>query len=226
MGLTMIQFRTEVYHQQFAPLERVRRGVRIAREVLGEASVRVRWEDDLEITEDISKLDDDKRMEFFKNALAKRPERLVGRATDKLAKLFPLRSYKDFSEQNCRNALLGARHVHIDGAGHVFAGTCVGIIIGRLGSSRSESLAEMWRNFDYREHPIVSVLVESGPVGLLKLAIEQGYKVRSGYADKCHLCYDLRRYLARKPVYKESLGPAVCYGSCETAENNVTNLTA
>ncbi len=219
-GLTTLQFSTDAYHQEFIPLEQVKLGVKVAAEVLGQDNVRVRWQEDLQNGTGWGLLSPD---EIIRNALNKRPERLLGRGADKLAGLFPLRCYKDFTDENCRSSLLGSRHVHIDGMGNVFPGTCVGIILGRL-NDNPDSLAELWRRFDYRQHPVVSTLAEKGPVGLLKEAQNIGYRTAEGYASKCHLCYEVRSFLRKNDRYKKYLGPSVCYGECERDGEKQKNI--
>ena len=213
IGLTRLQVSTDVYHQEYIPLERVERVVRIAHEVLGETGIQVRWRDFPAEPVLVANMSGSQREAAFSAALAKRRERLLGRAADELVNLFPLRSYKKNAEyNNCYKALLGARHVHIDGSGNIFCGTCIGIVAGRIDLKKRVSLTEIWRGFDYRENPIFSVLAEQGPVGLLEQAVKLGYQVRAGYADKCHLCYDIRRFLFTKGVHREILTPGVCYG--------------
>jgi hypothetical protein len=141
---------------------------------------------------------------------------MLGRAAAELSSLVISRNYEDFADVGCSRSLIGSRHVHIDGAGHVFPGTCVGIVVGNLQTGAYGSIVEMWRHFDYREHPIISVLVEKGPVGLLGVSKALGYKERSGYASGCHLCYEIRRFLYGTGCYGAYLGPGVCYGERET----------
>jgi len=157
----------------------------------------------------------------FLGAMGQRPERLLGRAAEKLSNLLPAKVYDDFAGQNCKKNLLGAQHVHIDGSGNVFSGTCIGIITGTVEVGQEGGLDKLWQGFDYREHPIISVLVEQGPVGLIKSAIEVGYQPKRGYAGKCHLCYEIRRFLFEKKCYNGFIGPSVCYGLGPAADNPV-----
>ena len=219
-GLTKLQVSTDVYHQEYIPLERVERAVRIAREVLGETGIQVRWRDFLAEPVLVASMSGSQRAAAFSAALAKRRERLLGRAAEELVNLFPLRNYENFAEDNCYKALLGAHHVHIDGKGNVFCGTCLGIVAGLADLKKGASLAEIWQRFDYRENPIFSVLAEYGPVGLLEQALKLGYRARVGYAGKCHLCYDIRRFLFIKGAYREILTPGVCYGENDKKQVN------
>ena len=154
------------------------------------------------------------RRRAFAGELKKRPERLIGRAAEQLADLFPSRNHSEFAELNCSRTLLGAQHVHIDGAGNVFSGTCNGIVIRKVDTNAQNSLESLWKRCDYRNHPIFSILIDKGPVGLLQLAEPLGYKSLKGYATKCHLCYDVRKFLHMKRKFPQYLAPAVCYGNC------------
>jgi len=212
LGLTKLQISTDVYHQEYVPLERVQLAVKVAQEVLGSNGLQIRWRDFLAKPVLVGPMTPQDRAVSFRAALNQRGERLLGRAAQELVSLFPLRNYDDFAEYNCKRNLLGARHVHIDGAGNVFSGTCIGIITGNLPCGEQQSLDELWRSFDYREHPIISVLVEQGPVGLLKRAEQSGYRPGRGYASKCHFCYEIRRFFYQHNQFGRYLGPGLCYG--------------
>jgi hypothetical protein len=211
LGLTKLQVSTDIYHQRYVPFERVRLAITIATEILGEQAVRIRWRDFYEnpiLTDDF---EDYKRHEAIANELKKRPERLLGRAVEKLITHFPSRNYDEFAENNCIRAIFGARHVHIDGEANIFPGTCVGIKLGNLRAGGGRGLDEVWRMWDYHEHPILAPLVEHGPVGLVDVARSMGYRPMAGYASKCHLCYDVRKFLHYSGQYTQWLGPETCY---------------
>ena len=42
-----------------------------------------------------------------------------------------------------------------------------------------------------------------------ELAVEKGFRPRSGYAQKCHLCWEVRKFL--RPLLPDALGPAEIY---------------
>ena len=215
LGVRKVQISTDIYHQEYVPIERVRLAARIGAEVLGPDGIQVRWRDFLENPVNLAELAGPQRRSAMAAALAHRSERLLGRAANELANLFELKHLDDFVEMNCRPNLLGARHVHVDGAGNVFIGTCIGIIAANIKESRM-SLDQIWRKFDPREHPIIAVLIEHGPAGLLEPAKEFGYQpLENGYASKCHLCYELRRFLYKNKAFGSALGPRQCYGLCE-----------
>jgi hypothetical protein len=218
LGLTMLQISTDIYHQMYIPFERVRIAVEVATEVLGKGSVRIRWQDFYENPILASELEGDRRWAAIDGELKKRPERLLGRAAETLMSHFPSRNYKDFADKNCIRAILSARHVHIDGLGNVFTGTCVGIRLGNLRGDAARPLDELWRTWDYREHPILATLIDQGPAGLVELARPIGYEPKPGYAGKCHICYDVRKFLHRTGRFAQWLGPGICYGASSAAD--------
>ncbi|MBC7093691.1 radical SAM protein [Candidatus Bipolaricaulota bacterium] len=94
--------------------------------------------------------------------------------------------------------------VDVDTEGYV--NLCPGLAIGKIGD---RSLREVVGNYDWEAHPVVRVLADLGPVGLAMQAVARGYRPRSRYASRCHLCYDVRKFL--RPAFPEYLGPANCY---------------
>ncbi len=221
LGLTLLQISTDIYHQEYIPIERVQLCYRIACEILGHDRVRLRWHEFYENPVLLKDLEPDIREELLRDELTKRPERMVGRAGDCLARLaraddeipaIKLISYQDLTDFSC-TAILGAGHVHIDAAGRVFSGTCAGIILCTVDSTDDNNLFEQWKRFDPERHPIWSVLLHEGPAGLARIASEYGFEPETQYAGKCHLCFEVRKYLYNKGLFLEWLGPALCYGS-------------
>lgn len=213
LGMQKLVVSTDVFHQEFVPFDRVRRCVELARAVLGPGRVQVRWWDFYNSPIDIRRLRPADRAAAYRAALARHRDRLTGRAADVLAPLLPGRPAAAFAGENCAAALLGSRHVHIDPAGHIFPGTCIGIILGRAGP---RSVAQLWHALgaDWRSNPILTALVTGGSVALLDLARQHGYQERpDGYADKCHLCSDARAYLAARGLWPEFVGPPGVYAS-------------
>jgi hypothetical protein len=72
-------------------------------------------------------------------------------------------------------------------------------------------LEEIWRRFDPANDEFFNVLFDVGPFGLLEEAEKQGYKREKAYADKCHLCMSIRRFLFDRGLRKSTIGPAECY---------------
>ena len=66
-GMGSLAISADPYHQQFVPIERRRRLAALARKLLGEDRVRVRWEDWLSNGRDTSDMSEDQRPACFKN---------------------------------------------------------------------------------------------------------------------------------------------------------------
>lgn len=104
--------------------------------------------------------------------------------------------------------------VEVDLWGYVMF--CPGLALGRLGL---QSLAEMVGQYDCEGHPLAGVLArEKGPQGLAARAAAWGYRAPEGISSRCHLCYDVRRFL--RPRFADLLGPPNCYG----VEEGLTGL--
>ena len=84
---------------------------------------------------------------------------------------------------------------------------CPGLSLGRVGE---QSLSRLLQRYDDDGNVLWQSLRKEGAHGLLDLAIDRGYQARSGYADTCHLCYDVRKYL--QPYFQAFISPQNCYG--------------
>ncbi|MBI9018236.1 MAG: hypothetical protein JEZ07_13350 [Phycisphaerae bacterium] len=209
LGVKKLHISTDIYHQEFIPIENVQLLVNIGREILGEDGLQIRWLDYFENPVSTKNMSAEQRLEVFKENYFLRKERLLGRAVAELPAVLELKGIEELSKYNCRRSIFGAKHIHIDGAGNVFSGTCVGIKIGTI--SQSAGLYDLWCNYNPEKHPIFSILAKKGPVGLLDI-LKNTELENKKYADKCHLCYEIRRYLYENAMFIEHIGPGICYG--------------
>ena len=195
-GMETLGISADPYHQQFVAIERCRLLARVAADVLGQDRVQVRWRDWLQEGCDTSDLSPPARRTLFAKYASRGRERLCGRAAELVACDLPHKAPEEFADKPCRNSLLRGRHVHVAPGGLVMPGTCAGILLGRIGPDCSAS--RLWQSLtdDLQSRPILAALAEHGPVGLLDRAKAQGFAPRPGYAGKCHLCWDIRRFLA------------------------------
>jgi hypothetical protein len=70
---------------------------------------------------------------------------------------------------------------------------------------RQESVERIIGNFDARRHPIIGTLLTHGPFGLVEEAQQLGFVLQPDYADRCHLCQEVREVLRSKyPQYLAS----------------------
>jgi MoaA/NifB/PqqE/SkfB family radical SAM enzyme len=226
LGMNRLKISCDPFHQEYVDIELVRRLAQIAKELLGEARVLVRWEKYLvkpqeKLTAEHAKLLAESRFggaeaaekEFQKGkgyieALKDYPCRFTGRAGGQIAELFAKDTVGQISKLNCRDAFLGAKGVHIDPFGNVFSGTCSGIIVGNVTKT---NLNEIWQNWQPDNDKVIKRLFQAGPAGLLDEAVRDGYKPFERYAGKCHLCTNIRQFFFGKGLYKSTIGPAECY---------------
>ena len=94
--------------------------------------------------------------------------------------------------------------IEIDSEGNVTL--CPGICIG---NTNIQSLTKIIQNYNVESHPVLSFIWKEGPIGLLKIANEQGFQQNQLYVNECHLCYELRKFL--RSIYPYSLAPKECY---------------
>jgi hypothetical protein len=209
-GMQKLVIACDPYHQQFVPLARCRLAARAGEEVLGADRVQVRWRDWLRRGRDTSALDAAARADVFAGYARGGRDRWSGRAARQLAGRMQLKPVREVDDKPCAGALLRSRHVHVDCDGVVMPGTCSGIVLGQAGS---EAIRDIWRrlNADHAQRTVVGTLAATGPKGLLELAESEGYVQRGGYAGKCHLCWDVRSFLAGRGLCREELGPAWLY---------------
>jgi hypothetical protein len=167
--------------------------------------------------------------QVFAEYVKKGRERLNGRAADMLAKYLPLKKIVYFADnqltKSCYTPLLRSRHVHVDPGGLVMPGTCSGIILGLVRQQTAIlDMKNIWRRLyeDFSvtalgapdgdsQRPIVSMLTLAGPCGLLDEARRLGFRPAVGYASKCHLCWELRRFFVRLGIHSDELGPRWLY---------------
>lgn len=124
-----------------------------------------------------------------------------GRAAELLAPEMPTRPPESFTK--CPHESLGTPgRIHLDCYG--FLHLCQGITLGR------ESIADAIAGFDPRRHPVVRLLLESGPYALARFAVTQGFELAPGYVDACHLCYRAREFL--RGEFPDVLAPDEMYG--------------
>lgn len=208
-GVETLLVSCDAFHQEFVPIERVRRLVRIGREVLGERSVRVSVPEFLRDPIDVAALDEERKLEIFRDALERGAWRMVGRAARRLAPLAERRQLEAFAGARCARKLLGKRSIHVDPHGNVFPSVCAGIV---LGNARQRPLPGILADFDLSEHPLLRTLVETGPVALMQEAIARGCEpAAGGYASKCHVCFEARRFFHERGLYPAEVGPEEIY---------------
>ena len=209
-GLDRLKISWDVFHEEFIKIDKVDQFIQVARDVLGDHRVLVRWEKHLAQPTGIQKAGEDEKKKILLEALELDSCRFTGRAAESLAPLVAQHSVEDFRDRDCKKALLGSKGVHIDPYGNVFNGQCSGLIVGNV--SRTP-LDMIWKKFEPDRAFFFEVLYNKGPWGLLDLARYRGYRPLDKYASKCHLCTDIRRFFFDKGTYSTIINPHDCYGS-------------
>jgi len=209
LGIVELLVSCDVFHQEFVPIERVQRAVKIGREVLGEKGVRVRFQEFLDDPIDVMKLTEEEKLDAFRDELKQRPERIVGRAAKALSRFVDRHPKETFANSGCEGPILKSRHIHIDPYGNIFPSGCSGLI---LSNAKKQRLSEIYETLDYNDRPVLKMLVEDGPVPLLEMAIQHGFEDSSEeYASKCHLCFNARVFLWEQGLYPDEIGPEEIY---------------
>ena len=196
------------FYLEYVPFERTERAIRIGQEVFGNNLVVYQIEyyrqfKKAEIKgtvsfEDYLKFEKDKgfigNVEFF----------IMGRAAytleGKFGQFFLRYDASYFFGQPCRPSFVRSWHNHFDNYGNYVPGYCGGI---SLGDCRDlDSLLK--KGIETEEYPILDFLIDENLEGLFRFSKDLGYQERQeGYFSKCHLCMDIRKYLAAGGEFKE-----------------------
>jgi len=63
-----------------------------------------------------------------------------------------------------------------------------------IGNAKEKPLSRIISEYDWRKFPLIKILVEEGPMGLLKFAEGTLYRFqKERYVNKCHLCTEIRK---------------------------------
>ena len=211
IGLTVLTFSADFFHQEFIPLEYVRYALKSAVDIgFEDIYVDSYFVDDIttenyfnQITKsNLEMLGELESVEFHKL-----PMSVEGRGTNLLEFV---RLKTDIPSGKCpvpfwiEGNLENPETIEIDYEGNVTL--CPGISIG---NTNIQSLTKIIKDYDVDKHHVLSIIVKEGPIGLLKIAKEKGFQINTQFANECHLCYELRKFL--QPIYPYSLAPKECY---------------
>ncbi|MFX1391597.1 MAG: radical SAM protein [Promethearchaeota archaeon] len=210
-GLTAITFSADFFHQQFISLEYVRNALSSAVAIgIGDIYVDSYFVDDIntynyfnQLTKNnLEILEEIQSVEFHKF-----PMSVEGRGTELIEYL---KLKEETPSGKCpvpfwiEGNLENPETIEIDSEGNVTL--CPGICIG---NTQIQHLTKIICNYDIDKHPILSIISKEGPIGLLEIAKERGFKQNQQFVNECHLCYELRKFLY--PYYSYSLAPKECY---------------
>ena len=208
LGMNKLKISCDPFHQEFVNIELVERLSETALQILGPGRVLVRWQKYLDNPVCFENLTEEQKLQIFISATRDYPCRLTGRAAEKIADALRAKTIEQIKQQNCKASFLGAKGVHIDPYGNVFSGTCSGITLGNV---TQKPLEKIWQDFSPDNDKVIGMLFNFGPAGLLEEAEGLGYKRKNLYADKCHLCFCLRKFFFDNGLHESNIGPADCY---------------
>jgi hypothetical protein len=117
----------------------------------------------------------------------------VGRATRELHRYFQHVSVDGpcTGDPILENALKDPTSITIEPSGE--AEICWGLAIG---NARKQPLSQILNEYDWQRNPIITTLVEEGPMKLVKTVEKDSYRFRkSQYISRCHLCIEVRKTL-------------------------------
>jgi len=205
-GLKGILISVNPFFLEFVPFERTERAIQFSQEMFGVNMVVYQIEyywrfKNLGIKGRVS-LDDFLKIEEGENFARNAEFFMTGRAAYKLnfPHIFPKYPPNYFFKDKCRPPFLRNWHNHFDNYGNFVPGYCGGISLGDC-RQLDQLLAE---GINPKEYPILNCLANNDFASLLSLAKDLGYiENREGYLSKCHLCVDIRKYLASKNQFKE-----------------------
>jgi hypothetical protein len=208
LGIHRLKISWDPFHAEFIPVEAIKLLAETAEEILGPTRVLVRWNKYLQKPVKISSIGKNERREQYRLALRDYPYRFTGRASGSLAAIFADKPLQTLLSATCKSAFLNSRGVHVDPYGNVFSGLCSGITVGNV---NQRGLENIWKGLEPEKMDFISALFTRGPASLLPKAMNLGYKPRKDYADKCHLCTNLRQFFFDIGKYKSIIAPCDCY---------------
>ncbi|MCS7201984.1 MAG: 4Fe-4S cluster-binding domain-containing protein [Dictyoglomus sp.] len=200
-GLSRIFISCSPFHAEKVPLKRTLLAIEVAQKVFGTKNVIIYM---AHFIKEIAKFDIENPipLEKWEIAYGKKGAGYIfwegyglipgGRSGFLLGDLWYKYPPEVFREDTCRYEILESQHAHFDLYGNYIPYFCGGISLGYC-----NNLEEFYDNFCLDNLPLIKILVERGPYGLMKFAKEFGFEESpNGYVGKCHLCVDVRRFLA------------------------------
>lgn len=218
-GLHGIMISVNPFYLEYVPFERTERAIRLALDLFGRNTMVYQLEYysrfvQMGIKDKVS-FEDYLKMETREDILRNVEFFVMGRAPYRLRDV--LKKYGDqypashFFSQECVTPFLRNWHNHFDNYGNYIPGFCGGISFGDC-----MDLERLLREgIEIKQYPVLGFLIDNNMKGLFEFAKESGYKESyEGYYSKCHLCTDIRRYLALVGDFKE-LSPKEFYRHLE-----------
>jgi len=216
-GLRSIMISVSPFHAESIPPERTLRLIKIATRLFGIKNLYIYQQKWLDMIVQFGIEHNNSLNNYIDAYGSKEAGRLFwqgygliagGRAGYQLGYLTEMKSVDAFVNEKCTYEILFADHSHFDLYGNYIPAFCGGISLGNW-----KNIAEIENNLKNGIfNQIVGILLNRGVYGLYEYAFDKfGYKPRDdGYAGKCHLCVDIRRFLVKNGEFPE-LSPLQFY---------------
>jgi len=211
-GVLGMYFSADPYHFMHVPPENYLRARAIACEIFGERHV-CGHKAAPEKAEEFVRIGRDP--ELLAAYVRRSIPMMVGNAADRLAQYLPdiaierldlTPGTRSSFASGCFRAVVppSVWELHIDPYGNIQ--TNCGIMLGHAKRTAPREVLARGVN---GTNPIVAIIAEKGPAGLLELAYEKGCPDIPHAKSKCNLCYKARTFL--RPHFPDILGPDEAY---------------
>jgi len=207
-GLKGILISVNPFYLEYIPFERTERAIRLSLEIYGRNTMIYQFDYYLRFRDwgfqGRIALDNYLEFESSDEFTANAEFFVMGRAPyslkDLLRTSYPARKAEAFFGQPCLMPFLRPLHNHFDNYGNYVPGFCAGISLGEV-----RELERLLRDgIDTERYPVLGFLIDEDIRALFEFAGNLGYEeAREGYLSKCHLCMDVRRYLALSGSFDE-----------------------
>ncbi|RJR41266.1 MAG: radical SAM protein [Deltaproteobacteria bacterium] len=211
LGLAALLISISPFHNEYIPFKRVKSVIAACRaaEIQAFPWINEFYREIDSFNDGITHGLEEYAAKFGADYLKRLPSRywihLGGRAVKTFQQAFPARSLEAVcadSRAGCRE-LLDTRHFHLDLFGNYIPGLCSGLAV------KAEDLGGP---LDAEAYPLLTALFNTGVAGLLDYAASQGFEPTEAYVSKCHLCLEIRSYLAlEKQIGSAELQPLAFY---------------
>ncbi|MCX7913339.1 MAG: 4Fe-4S cluster-binding domain-containing protein [Thermodesulfovibrionales bacterium] len=207
-GLKGIMISVNPFYLEYVPFERTDRAIKISLDIFGrnvmvyqvEYYKRFKQWGFKGIVSLERYLSLESRENFLRNVEFFPTGRVPYKLRDLLKDFYPPQPPRYFFKERCLTPFLRNWHNHVDNYCNFIPGFCSGITFGDC-RQLDRLLKE---GIDINRFPILGFLMEDDLEGLYDFAKDKGFREDSeGYISKCHLCIELRKYLAFNYNFEE-----------------------
>lgn len=207
-GLIGIMISVNPFYLEYVPFERTERCIRAGLEIFGHNTAVYQLEyyrrfKELGIKGKVAfkdYLNMERREDLIRNAEFFLMGRAAYKLMDMMGGVFPKYGMRFLAREPCRPPVVREWHNHFDNYGNYVPGYCGGISYGDC-----RELDRLLRQkVSGRRYPVLRFLMDDDFEGLFHFAAGLGYEEREeGYFSKCHLCTDMRKFIAGKEDFEE-----------------------